>query len=71
MEKQKFIDIIDAQQQYYDNRYQRYMNTLRISDYRYLQDNIDATNFAGNYIDPILEPVKLSRTNISMHFLHQ
>lgn len=63
MEKQKFIDIIDAQQQYYDNRYQRYMNTLRISDYQYLQDNIDATNFAGNYIDPILEPVKLSRND--------
>ena len=61
MEKQKFIDIIDSQQQYYENRYQRYMSTLRFSDYHYLQDNLYAPNFAGNYVDPTIEPVKLSR----------
>lgn len=61
MEKQKFIDIIDAQQAYVDNRYQRYMQTLRITDYYFLQDGLYGHNFAGNYFDPIVEPVKLSR----------
>lgn len=61
MEKQKFVDIIDAQQTYCDNRYQRYMQTLRITDYHFIQDNLHAANFAGNYFDPIIEPMKLSR----------
>lgn len=72
MEKQKFIDIIDAQQKYCENSYQRYMHTLCLSDYHFLYENLHAQSFAGNYFDPILEPIKLSRNvNLSENTIHK